>query len=74
MKRLHRLGAVALEQVRRGPLSDDGWQEVTIPVEGLDYAGEQLLSLGGHVQVLEPPELRERVRQLAERVAALNAP
>ncbi|TDN63691.1 transcriptional regulator [Paraburkholderia sp. BL10I2N1] len=74
MKRLHRLGAVALEQARRGPFSDDGWQEVTIPVEGLVYAGEQLLSLGEHVQVLEPPELRERVRQLAERVVALNAP
>jgi predicted DNA-binding transcriptional regulator YafY len=74
MKRLHRLGAVAFERARRGPISDGGWQEVTIPVEGVDYAGEQLLSPGGHVQVLEPPALRERLRQPAERVMALNAP
>lgn len=41
---------------------------------GIDYAAEQLLSLAGHVQVLEPPELRERLRQLAARVVALNKP
>ncbi|MGF6779548.1 putative DNA-binding transcriptional regulator YafY [Paraburkholderia sp. GAS334] len=71
--RLHRLGAAAEEQALFGPIAKDGWQDVTLPVEGFDYAVEQLLSLAGHVQVLEPLELRERLRTLAQRVATLNA-
>jgi len=73
MARLHRLGAAAVEQAERGALSADGWQEVTLPVEQIDYAAEQLLGLAAYVEVLEPPELRERLRQLARRIARLNA-
>lgn len=73
MTRLSRLGAAAVEQAQGAPPDDDGWQEVTLPVEQLDYAAEQLLGFAAHVQVLEPPELRARLRRLAQRVAALNA-
>jgi predicted DNA-binding transcriptional regulator YafY len=46
---------------------------VTLPVEQTDYAAEQLLGLAAYVEVLELPELRERLRQLARRIARLNA-
>lgn len=38
----------------------DGWVRVTIPGEKLDYLYIQLLQLGPDVEVLGPPELRER--------------
>jgi predicted DNA-binding transcriptional regulator YafY len=38
----------------------DGWVEVTIPGEMLDYLYVQLLQLGADVEVLEPAELRDR--------------
>jgi predicted DNA-binding transcriptional regulator YafY len=71
--RLARLGAAAVEQAQSAPPSDDGWQEVMLPVEHLDHAAEQLLGFAGHVEVLDPPELRSRLRRLAQRIAALNA-
>lgn len=73
MLRLDRLGAAAVEQAQSAPPDDDGWQEVTLPIEQLDYAAEQLLGFAGHVEVLEPPELRVRLRRLAQRIAMLNA-
>jgi len=53
---------------------DDGWLEVTVPVEGLDTAAVQFLALGRHVEVLAPPELRARLRELAADVVARHAP
>jgi predicted DNA-binding transcriptional regulator YafY len=73
MLRLDRLGAAAVEQAQSTPPDDGGWQEVTLPIEQLDYAAEQLLGFAGHVEVLEPPELRVRLRRLAQRIATLNA-
>jgi hypothetical protein len=32
-----------------------------------------LLGLAGHVEVLDPPELREGLRKLGEQIATLNA-
>jgi predicted DNA-binding transcriptional regulator YafY len=46
---------------------------VTLPVEGLDVAYEQLLALGPEVEVLGPADLRERFAFAAERLAALYA-
>lgn len=73
MTRLDRLGAAAVEQSAALPATDDGWQEVTLPVEELDYAAERLLGFAGHVEVLDPPELRDRLRRLGEQIATLNA-
>jgi predicted DNA-binding transcriptional regulator YafY len=53
---------------------EDGWREATIPVEGLETAAAQFLALGPHVEVLGPPELRDRLREMATDVAARHAP
>lgn len=73
IKRMEWLGAAALEQMRSAPASKAGWLDVTLPIEKIEFAAEQLLSLGTHVEVLEPRELRERLRSLARRIATLNA-
>ncbi|GAB6851019.1 helix-turn-helix transcriptional regulator [Paraburkholderia kururiensis] len=72
MARLAKLGAASVEQAAIAPADADGWQEVTLPVETFDFAAEQLLAMGPNVEVLAPAELRERLRELAGRVVALN--
>jgi predicted DNA-binding transcriptional regulator YafY len=54
-----------------GPPGTDGWRTVTLPVESLDVAYDQLLSLGPELEVLEPPALRNRFAAAAERLSDL---
>jgi len=53
------------QQVERG----DGWLEVVMPAARLEWAERLVLRLSGAAQVLEPPELKDRVRELARRTA-----
>ncbi|TXS50837.1 helix-turn-helix transcriptional regulator [Streptomyces sp. t39] len=48
-----------------GPPDAGGRVTLTLPVESLDVAYAQLLSLGPEVEVLGPPELRERFARAA---------
>ncbi|KAF0184451.1 MAG: WYL domain-containing protein [Hyphomonadaceae bacterium] len=48
-----------------------GWIRADIPVESVDYASRQLLRLGGEIEVLGPPALREAVAEEARRVVDL---
>ncbi|MEU9094885.1 YafY family protein [Streptomyces sp. NPDC087901] len=54
-----------------GPPGPDGWVTVTLPVESLDVAYGQLLSLGPELEVLEPAALRSRFAAAAEALHAL---
>ncbi|WP_329616744.1 YafY family transcriptional regulator [Streptomyces brevispora] len=54
-----------------GPPGAGGWVTVTLPVESLDVAYGQLLSLGPELEVLEPAALRTRFAAAAERLHAL---
>ncbi|MCX4773045.1 YafY family transcriptional regulator [Streptomyces sp. NBC_01260] len=54
-----------------GPPGADGWVTVTLPVESLDVAYGQLLSLGPELEVLEPAALRSRFAAAAEQLNAL---
>lgn len=54
-----------------GPPGADGWVTVTLPVESLDVAYGQLLSLGPELEVLEPAALRTRFADAAERLHSL---
>ncbi|MEU8844993.1 YafY family protein [Streptomyces sp. NPDC048564] len=45
----------------------DGWTRVTVPIESVDHAHAEFLRLGTGIEVLQPPELRERIaRTVAE--------
>ena len=69
--RLHVLGAAALARAEFGPVAKDGWQDVTLPVERLEYAAVQLFSLGANVRVIGPAALRSMLRRMAKAVLAL---
>ncbi|TAM49113.1 MAG: WYL domain-containing protein [Paraburkholderia sp.] len=70
---LHALGAAAADRAVCGLSAQDGWCEVTLPVEETSQAARQLLRLGPRVRVLDPPALREALRRLGQEIAALNA-
>lgn len=48
-----------------GPPAVDGWSEAEIRFETLEEAREYVLGFGGHIEVLEPAELRQVVIQEA---------
>ncbi|MET7523228.1 helix-turn-helix transcriptional regulator [Streptomyces sp. 900116325] len=54
-----------------GPPDVDGWRTVVLPVESLDVAYSQLLSLGPELEVVEPAALRTRFGAAAERLSDL---
>lgn len=54
-----------------GPPDDAGRVTLTLDVESLEVAYDQLLCLGAQVEVLEPAELRERFASTARSMAAL---
>jgi predicted DNA-binding transcriptional regulator YafY len=66
---VHPDGRAAVEAARRGP--DLETIEVTVPFENLEFAYRELLTFGRDVEVLDPPELRDRIRGAAEEVVAL---
>lgn len=51
-------------QASRSVPDADGWVHATIPMESVPYAASELLRLGAEVEVLGPPGLRERMREI----------
>ncbi|WP_427918837.1 helix-turn-helix transcriptional regulator [Streptomyces sp. cg40] len=53
----------------------DGWTLMSVPIESVDHAHGEFLRLGTDIEVLSPPELRDRitrtVAELAERYGNL---
>ncbi len=66
---VHPDGRGVLDAYRRDPPRE--LVELTVPFEQLDLAYRELLAFGSDVEVLDPPELRERMRLAAEEVLAL---
>lgn len=62
---------VTLDRAAGHRTERDGWTTATVPIESVDHAHAEFLRLGTGIEVLEPPELRERiartVAELAER-------
>ncbi|MFI7411899.1 helix-turn-helix transcriptional regulator [Streptomyces sp. NPDC049627] len=62
---------VTLDRTTGHRTEQDGWTRATVPIESVDHAHAEFLRLGSGIEVLEPPELRERiartVAELAER-------
>src|SRR5207248_2274437 len=72
LKALRELGAAQARAVDEtaGEPDEDGWRRVTIPIESIAHAAQQVLRLGAQAEVLEPAALR---RELLERVEAIAA-
>ncbi|MCM5678936.1 YafY family transcriptional regulator [Schlegelella sp. S2-27] len=51
-----------------------GWVRVTVPIESVEHAADQLLRLGPEAEVLRPPMLRRRMIDQLQRMAALYPP
>ncbi|KMS76778.1 transcriptional regulator [Streptomyces viridochromogenes] len=62
---------VSVDRATNHRTEADGWTRATVPIESVDHAHAEFLRLGTGVEVLEPPELREKialtVAELAER-------
>ena len=71
-----RLAAVLdrLQPIRvRRAASADGWVDATFRLGPVDSTALEVLSLGPEIEVLAPPDLRERVAQLAAATSARYA-
>ncbi|WUH94074.1 WYL domain-containing protein [Streptomyces sp. NBC_00433] len=63
-------GPAARALATTGGTEPDGWVRATLPTESLDQAHAYFLSLGAEAEVLEPPELRDRLAATARALAA----
>ena len=72
-------GLQMLRDCASGPVIEafDGavgaWRTVEVPIESIDHAHNQFLGLGTGIEVLEPPELRDRLAATAAGLAAIYA-
>jgi predicted DNA-binding transcriptional regulator YafY len=71
MPRLGSLNAEMAEPIFAAAQQADGWRDVEVPIESVEHAASQLLSLGAEMQVLAPEALRTELKRRAEAVAAL---
>ncbi|OAR26546.1 transcriptional regulator [Streptomyces sp. ERV7] len=61
-------------RLRLGGRRDDGWLEMEIDGPSPEVVAAQLAGLGARVEILEPPQARERLARLAAELAALYGP
>jgi len=63
-------------RIKAAPVPDaaatPGWREYWVAIESIDHGARQWLSFGDQARVLEPPELRRRVIELARGVLAVH--
>lgn len=52
----------------------DGWVQAWIPVESADDTVADMLALGAEAELIDPPELRAKIREAALRIAMLHGP
>lgn len=69
------LAPFAAESMRAclGPEDGNGWREAQVPIESIRHGLVEMLKLGAQVEVLEPPELRDLVRDTATAITAIYA-
>src|SRR5215469_9987822 len=71
------LGRLPDIRVRMSPHVIEGredWVEAWVRIDSVDAAVLDLLALGAEVEVVQPPELRDQVRETARRIAELHFP
>jgi predicted DNA-binding transcriptional regulator YafY len=67
---LNGLIAEAIEK-SSSPEDGDGWVCTEVPIESINRTEEEFLRLGAELEVLEPQELRARLKKTATRMAQL---
>ena len=77
LKRLKNVAAAAVADAAERsatPIAEPaGWVQVTVPIESIEHAADQMLRLGADALVVEPAALRERVRETLQRLSTLYA-
>ena len=75
LARLRRFGPLVADAADRASGAADarGWRRVTVPIESVEHAADEMLRLGAEAEVIEPEALREALRLKAERLLALYA-
>jgi predicted DNA-binding transcriptional regulator YafY len=75
LERMRALGAALSDAVDGAKSKRDakGWHQVTIPIESVEHAAQQLIRLGAEAEVLQPVELREKLAANARAIAAIYA-
>ena len=75
LARLRRFGPLVADAADRsaGVADARGWRRVTVPIESVEHAADEMLELGADAEVIEPQALREALRLRAERLLALYA-
>lgn len=53
-----------------GPPDADGWRAVTLPIESIEYTVIDLLRLGADAEIVTPTELRARMTEIVDALAA----
>lgn len=69
IERLRLLGPFAGIAIAAARAPDpEGWIELVLPIETIASAAPMMLGIGPEIDILDPPELREAVRELASEV------
>lgn len=66
-------GVAARSLTDTGTVEPDGWTRAVLPIESLDHAHGFFLALGEDIEVLGPPQLRDRLAETARALAARYA-
>lgn len=69
MRRLDMLGSAIEDAVRAAEPDCDGWRTAEVPIESIDNAAELFLWFGTNFEVVAPPELRRKTRELTLEIA-----
>jgi predicted DNA-binding transcriptional regulator YafY len=74
IRRLSDISAAAATALRDAKPLENGFVEATVPIESIEHAAKQFLSLGKDVEVLAPNLLRDRLADEGARLVALYGP
>ncbi|WP_374621519.1 helix-turn-helix transcriptional regulator [Devosia sp.] len=74
-RRLKAISETVKSAVETASLAPDarGWAELEIPIEEIGWASREMIRIGPEIEVLGPPELRQRLKAAAVALAALYA-
>jgi predicted DNA-binding transcriptional regulator YafY len=62
---------LAAHETLQADAQDSQWSHITVPIESIDHAAQQLWALSAQVEVLAPKALRTKMKALLQQVHAL---